>query len=263
MQRSGGGVEALDSIVADFDETEYETETPFWEWTVRDEISHLAYIDGKARLAATDPEGFALHVEDVLKDPEAFEDDQLEKGRSMTWFELLEWWRQERTMLLKALVSYEPKSRLPWYGPPMSARSFAVARIMETWAHGQDIVDALGIHRILSDRLHYVADLGVRTFGWSFSNRGMEVPDIRVRVELVSPSGRRLIWGPEGAENRVCGTAEDFCLAVTRRRHITDTGIAIEGPVARKWLSIAQAFAGPPEDGPGPGRFKKCMDQES
>jgi len=249
--------DALDGIVTDFDKTQYETETQFWEWRVRDEISHLAYIDGKARLAATDREGFALHVEEVLKDPEAFEDDQLDRGRSMTWVELLEWWRQERTTLLTALESFDPKFRLPWYGPPMSARSFAIARIMETWAHGQDIIDALGIHRLLSDRLYYIADLGVRTFGWSFSNRRMKVPDTRVRVELISPSGRLLNWGPEDAENIVRGTAEDFCLAVTRRRHIADTGIVTEGPVAGRWMSIAQAFAGPPEDGPGPGRFQK------
>ena len=32
----------------------------------------------------------------------------------------------------------------PWYGPSMSARSFVTARLMETWAHGMDVADALG-----------------------------------------------------------------------------------------------------------------------
>ena len=249
--------EALDSIVADLDETQYETETQFWKWRVRDEISHLAYIDGKARLAATDPDGFALHVEEVFKDPDAFGADQLARGRNMTWTGLLEWWRWERTALLTALGSFDPEFRLPWYGPPMSARSFAIARIMETWAHGQDIVDALEIRRPLSDCLYHIADLGVRTFGWSFSNRRMNVPDTRVRVELISPPGSLLTWGPEDAENIVRGTVEEFCLVVTRRRHIADTGIATEGHVASQWMAIAQVFAGPPEEGPEPGHFQK------
>ena len=38
----------------------------------------------------------------------------------------------------------DPKARLKWAGPDMSARSSITARLMETWAHGQEVYDHLG-----------------------------------------------------------------------------------------------------------------------
>ena len=35
----------------------------------------------------------------------------------------------------------DPKKRLKWAGPEMSARSSVTARQMETWAHGQELFD--------------------------------------------------------------------------------------------------------------------------
>ncbi len=58
------------------------------------------------------------------------------------------------------------------------------------------------------------------------------------------------IDGPAEASNRLTGPALDFCLLVTQRRHRNDLALAIEGPAATEWMTIAQAFAGPP----GPGR---------
>ena len=106
------------------------------------------------------------------------------------------------------------KDRLPWYGPPMSALSFATARLMETWAHGQDVSDTLGIERAPADRLRHISHLGVSTFGWSYANRGMKVPDVPFRVELTGPAGQIWTWGPEDAAQSICGTAKDFCLVV-------------------------------------------------
>jgi uncharacterized protein (TIGR03084 family) len=128
---------------------------------------------------------------------------------------------------------------------------------METWAHGQDIVDALRIERKPTARLRHIAHLGVRTFGWSFVNRKMEVPDSPVRVELDSPVDDLWTWGPEEAQDEVRGPAEDFCLVVTQRRHVSDTNLIVTGETATQWMSVAQAYAGPPGSGRKPGIFPK------
>jgi uncharacterized protein (TIGR03084 family) len=119
------------------------------------------------------------------------------------------------------------------------------------------VVDTLSIRRRPTDRLKHIAHLGVVTFGWSFTTNGLDVPGKPVRVELESPSGDVWTWGPEEAEDVVRGTAEDFCLTVARRRHMNDTNLEITGDVAVQWMSIAQAFAGPPEKCPEPGSFPK------
>jgi uncharacterized protein (TIGR03084 family) len=246
--------ESLDGVVAPLARERWNLETPFASWTVRDEISHLAFFDAAARLTATDPGGFSRHLDELstLRDP--FE-DTLAKGRALSTADLLSWWRSERAGLLSAFSSLDPKTRLAWYGPPMSARSLATSRIMETWAHGQDILDALGRSRLPTDRLRHIAHLGVSTFSWSFLNRGMTPPVAPVRVELSGPSGERWSWGPTDAADRIRGSAEDFCLVVTRRRHPDDTALETTGASARQWMPVAQAFAGPPAEGPKPGRF--------
>jgi uncharacterized protein (TIGR03084 family) len=252
--------EALDAIVADLEEKRWSEITPFSGWSIHDEISHVAYFDYAGRLAATDSDAFAKHIEELTKGIESPSDIHpraLKKGRDMRPPQLLEWWREERASMLAAFEKRDPKDRLPWYGPSMSARSFATARLMETWAHGQDVVDTVGVRREPTDRLKHIAHLGVVTFGWSFTTNGIDVPTDPVRVELSSPSGDIWTWGPEEAENIVRGNAEEFCLTVVRRRHVDDTHIEMIGDIAVQWMAIAQAFAGPPEERPKPGSFPK------
>lgn len=246
--------ESLDGVVASLAQDQWDRETPFASWTVRDEISHLAFFDGAARLTATDPDGFSRHLAELANLTDPFE-DTLAKGRALSTSALLSWWRAERKGLLGALSPLDPKTRLAWYGPPMSARSLATSRIMETWAHGQDILDAHGRTRFPTDRLRHIAHLGVSTFSWSFLNRGMTPPSAAVRVELAGPSGERWSWGPPEAADYVRGNAEDFCLVVTQRRHPDDTALETTGASARQWMRVAQAFAGPPAEGPKPGQF--------
>ena len=155
--------------------------------------------------------------------------------------------------MLEAFASLDPDLRLPWYGPPMRARSALAARLMETWAHGTDVADALADRLAPSDRLFHIADLGVRTFSWSFANRGLEVPAERARVELTGPSGQVKIWNEE-ADDSIVGEVEDFCLVVAQRRHVDDTGLVVTGPTARAWMEVAQVFAGPPGSGRPPSR---------
>ena len=247
----------LDAVVANLDEAEWATMTPSEGWDIKEQIRHLAYYENRARLAASDPEAFKQWFEEMMKDPERMNEEDKSTGKALTGAGTLNWWREERTALLEVLVKLDRKERLAWYGPPMSAVSFATARLMETWAHGQDIVDALGLKRNPTDRLRHIAHLGARTMGWSYANRQMEVPETPVRVELTGPSGDLWTWGPEEAKDIVKGPAEDFCLVVVQRRHVADTNLIVEGETAKQWMSIAQIYAGPPTDGRKPGMFPK------
>ena len=131
--------------------------------------------------------------------------------------------------------------------PRMSPRSMATARLMETWAHGQDVADALRVHREPTERLRDVAHLGVRTRDFAFSINEIDAPAEEFRVELTAPDGSVWTWGPEDAAQRVTGSAEDFCLLVTQRRELDQVDLVAMGDDAHRWLEIAQAFAGPPK----------------
>ena len=165
--------ETLDALVSGLDAAGWQLVTLCDGWTVKDEICHLAYFDHTARLAATDPDAFTQHIiEDLgqIKSMEEVAEITLAKGRAMATDELMAWWRAARRQLMEALAALNPKDRLPWYGPPMSALSFATARLMETWAHGQDIYDVLQRRRPVSPGLRHIAHLGVKTFGWIYGN---------------------------------------------------------------------------------------------
>jgi len=136
----------------------------------------------------------------------------------------------------------------------MSAMSHATARLMETWAHGQDVYDALAANREDSARLRHIAHLGVRTRNFAFGVHGLEPPAEEFRVVLTAPSGAVWTWGPEDAAQTVSGPAYDFCLRVTQRRHRDDLDLVATGPDADRWLDIAQAFAGPAGAGREPAR---------
>ncbi len=245
--------DALDRLVADLDERAWSLPTPAPGWTARDQIGHLAYYDEASALAARDPDAF--RTDDARVPREGREREQLARGRALSGGDLLAWWRRARGEMLAAFRRLDGKARLPWYGPEMSAASFVTARLEETWGHGQDVADALGVAWTDTDRLRHVAHLGVITRGYSFANQGREAPSDDVRVELTNASGAPCAWGDDRAPNRVRGSMRDFCLVVTRRRHVADTDLVVEGPVATAWMTIAQAFAGPPGEGRKPGQF--------
>ena len=246
---------ALDAVVADLDEARWDLATPAEGWSVRDQIAHLAYTDVAGYLAAVEPETFARDLAALPR--EARQGRQLAIGRAMTGPQLLHWWRLSRHAMVEGFRGLDAKARLPWFGPPMSALTFATARLEETWGHGQDVVDALGVVRPATDRLRHVAHLGVITRAYSFTNQGRPAPTAEVRVELGGPRGQSWTWGPLGAADHVSGPAVDFCLVVTRRRHVSDTRLTIRGPVAEEWMQRAQAYAGPPGPGRRPGQFPR------
>lgn len=246
---------ALDAIVSPLDEVGWHTQTPAEGWLVRDQIAHLGGTDRIAMVAAGEPERFQNDI--LMQDRSARSARQHQEAARRSGAELLDWWRSGREAMLQVLLPLDPKARIPWFGPAMSAVSFATARLMETWAHGQDIVDALDLQRNATERLHHVAHIGVRARPFSYSAHQKDMPDENIRIELVSPAGNLWTWGDAQAVNRISGAALDFCLVVTQRRHTADTRLKIEGEAAVDWMSIAQAFAGPAGAGRQPGQFPK------
>jgi uncharacterized protein (TIGR03084 family) len=141
----------------------------------------------------------------------------------------------------------------------MGVRMFTTARQMETWAHGQAIYDLMGVTRAPADRLRNIAEIGVRTYGWTFANRGRSIPGPAPYVRLTAPSGAIWEWNERAPDNTVEGDALPFCQVATQTRNIADTDLRVTGDGARLWMSLAQCFAGPPEDPPPPGTRRPCQ----
>ena len=246
----------IDDMVTDIAPEDWDRPTPAAGWAIRDQVSHLAFFDAAAALAATDADAFHTQTAELRdKAGDRFTEEIAIRYRSMPGTDLLQWFQKERAKLIETFSKLDPKTRLPWYGPDMSAASSATARMMETWAHGQDIADALGFSREPTARLRHIAHLGVSTYGFAYGLRGLDVPDVPLRVELAAPDGTTWTWGAADATDLVTGPALDFCLVVTQRRNIADTHVRTEGETAAQWMSIAQAFAGTPGPGRQPGQF--------
>jgi uncharacterized protein (TIGR03084 family) len=240
----------LDALVSPLPSADWAQATPAPGWNIGHQIAHLTWTDHVALLAATDPDAFVATVTaapDVTRLVDAGAEEFLAPPA-----ELLSRWRAGRTALSDALAATPAGAKLPWYGTRMSATSMATARIMETWAHGEDVADTLDAIRPASDRLRHIGHLGFRTLGHGFAAHGRAVPTAPVRVELAGPAGDIWSWGPADAANRLTGPARDFCLLVTQRRHHADLALVPTGPVAAEWLDVAQAFAGPPGTGREP-----------
>ncbi len=241
----------LDSMVAELSEQDWRTATPAPGWTIAHQIAHLWWTDRVAWASATDEAAFGAVLAEAAKNPLGFVDAGAEQLAATPPAELLANWRVDRTRLHDALLSVADGRKLPWFGPPMSPTSMATARLMETWAHGLDVADALGIRRPGTDRLRSIAHIGYRTRDFAFSVHGLTPPAEMFHVELRAPDGQLWAWGPEDAAQTVTGSAEDFCMLVTQRRAPDDLDIVATGADAQKWLTIAQAFAGPPGKGRG------------
>lgn len=238
--------DALDALVAPLTAEQWATVTPAPGWTIAHQIGHLLWTDKVALLSVTDEPAFVDLVAGAQDRVLTFVDEAAEEMAAMTPAELLADWRSTRHALHAALREVPDGRKLLWFGPPMSGASMATARLMETWAHGLDVADALGLPVTPTPRLKSIAHLGVRTRDFAFSVHGLTPPAEPFRVELAAPDGGVWAWGPEDAAQRVTGSALDFCLLVTQRRPRAELDVVAEGPDAEKWLTIAQAFAGPP-----------------
>ncbi|HEX5407571.1 MAG TPA: TIGR03084 family metal-binding protein [Pseudonocardiaceae bacterium] len=243
----------LDHAVSTLDEAGWRTPTPADGWTIAHQIAHLTWTDRASVLAATDVDAFSAELRTAMAEGGNPVDAAAAQGAAQPPAELLAAWRRGRTAVVDALRAVPRGQKLPWFGPPMSAASMATARLMETFGHGQDVLDALRISRVPTARLRHVAHIGVRTVGFAFAVHGLAAPEQPFRIELTGPAGDLWTWGADDATNRITAPALDFALLVTQRRHPADLRVTATGDQARQWVPIAQAFAGPPGAGRKPG----------
>jgi uncharacterized protein (TIGR03084 family) len=237
--------EGLDELVAGLGDEEWAADTPAEGWTVAHQIAHLAWTDRQALLSVEDPDAFAGEVEAAAANVSSHVDQGALAGARLPPADLLARWRAGRTRLPSVLAAAPPGTRFPWYGPPMSVASIAGGRLMETWAHGEDVADTLGVRRAPTARLRHVARIAVRARDYAFTVHGRPPPSAPFRVELTAPDGSLWTYGPQDAPQRVTGPALDFCLLAVQRRHRDDVAVRAKGQDADIWLSVAQSFAGP------------------
>lgn len=247
----------IERLVDGLDDAGWATPTPAEGWTIAHQIGHLAWTDEQALLAITAPDAFADRMIEAAGEGKLLGavDEGAAERAAMAPAALRAYWIEGRWALSEAFGQVPPGARIVWFGPPMSAASMITARIMESWAHGQDIADALGVRRVPTARLRHVAHIGIRARDFAYAAHGLDAPTEQFRVELHGPDGELWTWGPEDATQRVTGPALDFCLLATQRRHRADLAVAAEGPDADRWLDIIQAFAGPPGQGRAAGQF--------
>jgi len=252
--------EALYKLIEPISDDAYGQKTQFKNWTINDVLSHLHMWNWAADKSLSDPDEFDAFLNRLMME---MADSTLRQFETK-WLdglenkELLEEWRRYYIEMSKRFEVTDPKKRVKWAGPDMSVRSSITARLMETWAHGQEVYDHLGVARQNQDRIKNIAVLGMNTFGWTFMNRKMEVPGDKPYVKLTAPSGETWEWEDPSTQNYVEGSAEEFCQVVTQVRNIGDTSLKVVGETANLWMSIAQCFAGGPEDPPATGvRFTR------
>jgi uncharacterized protein (TIGR03084 family) len=247
--------EALYQLLEPLTDADFDRKTLFEDWTINHVVGHLHMWNWAADLSLKDDDAILRFLATVIQGAASgglrkFEDKWLDGRYGQA---LLREWREFYLEMSERFAHTDPKKRVKWAGPNMSVRSSITARLMETWAHGQEIYDQLGVERQDAERIRNIAHLGVNTFGWTFKNRGMDLPGDVPHVKLNAPSGNTWEWNPENTMNRIEGSATEFCQVVTQTRNIADTGLAVTGDVATRWMAIAQCFAGPPEEPPAPG----------
>jgi enediyne biosynthesis protein E11 len=247
--------EDLDELVAGLDPSQWELPTPAPGWTIAHQVAHLASIVRLAELAASNPEAFKAATAGAAADFDGAVDAALQPYLALPPDKLINRWRAERAAAAAALAAVPAGQMVPWLARPLPPTVLASAGIMELFAHGQDIADAVGAHRQHTDRIKHLAGFAVLTWDFGYLVRGLTPPEQPFRFELTAPSGELWEFGPEGAAQRVTGPAVDFCLLVTRRRHRDDVAVTASGADADHWLDIAQAYRGSPGQGRSSGQF--------
>lgn len=237
---------ALVAVLERLSPDEWASPTPAPGWAVADQVTHLLFFDEAAAMAVQDPGRFRAHAAELQRRGPDFAGAVAADLRTLRPEEVLARFTAARAALISTYSGQDRRRRVPWYGPEMSLMSAATARLMETWAHGVDVADALGAPLATRPGLRHVAHLGYSTRRFCYANRGQEPPGADPLVELGAGDGAAWVFGSPGATDRVVGGALDFCLVVTQRRTVEQTGLDVTGSGARSWMAVAQAFAGPP-----------------
>jgi uncharacterized protein (TIGR03084 family) len=233
----------LQSTLRDLADDDWFRPTPARRWDVRDQIAHLADID---EIAIDTCVGGPRPLNDFAARFASPDDTTLWgvlRGRRLPGPAVLAWWEDSSARERDVLASIDPAVRVPW-GIGMRAPSLITARLMETWAHGLDVREALDIPVVDTDRLRHVAWLGYRALPYAFSYAGRERPPGELRVELTSPTGDETWeYGPPGAPNRITGPAGELCRVFAQRITRDEARrLLAEGEGAVAALEVARAF---------------------
>jgi uncharacterized protein (TIGR03084 family) len=245
----------LNAVLSTLTEQQWQQKSLFKDWSIYDHVEHLHFFDLQGLNAIQQPKTFEHYVAQFKEKTkvQSFVEIARDHIGLQSHQQLLSKWSSTYIELIQCLQTFSTEQKLPWFGPPMSALSFISARLMETWAHGQSILDTLNISRVETERLYYIAELGVKTFSWSFKGKNLPVPVIKPFVELTSPNGDIWQWNDPQSTSKVSGSALGFCQVVTQTRNAADTDLVINGKYAKQWLEVAQCFAGKPSVPPAAG----------
>ncbi len=250
---------SLASVMGGLRDADFRTGTAFQGWTLDDVLVHLHLWNGLARQALTDPSAVRGFIGRWMATTTPGDRRALENAEvGPRGVALLDAWKSGVEELGMEWKELDPRRRVTWAGPEMSLRTALTARLMETWAHGQAVFDVLGIERPERDSVRHVALLGAQTYGWSFAVHGARPPGPMPAVRLTLPSGATLDLGGDPTSGLVEGAAVEFAQVVAQTRNVEDTALQVTDGAARRWMAVAQCFAGPPAVPPPPGtRFRR------
>lgn len=250
---------ALHALVAPLDDAELKQETAFKAWTIERVVQHL-HVWNMAALMSLKGDGsfetYYAQLENHRRGGGTMGSFEREWLDGLSGRDLVTAWHSGFSETAARFAEAEPSARVKWAGPDMSARSSITARLMETWAHGQEVYDTLGVVRRNADRIRNIVVLGNNTYGWTFKVRGETAPGPRPHLHLTAPSGEVWLYNDPSDSEVIEGLAEEFCQVVTQTRNIADTALKCTGANARNWMSKAQCFAGDAEPPPAPGSRK-------
>ena len=245
--------EALYDLVAPLSDSQLDQETGFKAWTIAMVIRHLHVWNLAAEMSLKGDGSFERYFAALQQKGGKLPAFELEWLNGLTGRAVVAAWRDGFCATAARFAPADPSQRVKWAGPDMSVRSSLTARLMETWAHGQEVYDVLGKVRQNADRIRHIVVLGNNTYGWTFKVRNEAAPEPRPHLRLVAPSGELWLYNDPDTTEVIEGPAEEFCQVVTQVRNIADTKLVVTGPNARNWMSKAQCFAGAAEPPPAPG----------
>ena len=253
--------DALYKLLINADKNSFKLKTQFKSWTINDVLYHLHVWNIAALLSLKNENEFKEFMQsfmEAVKSGNSAREYEKILSDNTEGLDLLNLWKETYEKISNEFAKSDPKKRVKWAGPDMSVRSSITARHMETWAHGQEIFDQLGFERIDTDRIKNIVVIGVNTFGWTYINRNLSIPEKMPKLSLLSPSNELWEWNEDNEEDMISGSATEFSQVVTQVRNINDTSLKVSGKIANEWMSIAQCFAGPPENPPEKGtRFTR------
>jgi len=137
-------------------------------------------------------------------------------------------------------------------GSGKSVTSYAVMRILDragkivegaVYFTGLDVRAAVGMPPSETERLRHVAWIVYSARPYAFQVAGRQMPPGDLRVELEAPDGSTWALGPEDADNRITGTALEYCRVGVQRMPLSDAAtLKAEGDLAHAALEVARAF---------------------